>query len=106
MWIICFRIPKSKDKAVEDTNRQVCFILAVPVVPKLVLPPVEFTHPEINESDVQSLQGLAAIDQIAEQLPDRVARGIRREVAAHMQSFEEKFGEGVKISRHAAEQCS
>jgi hypothetical protein len=65
-----------------------------------------FTHPEIDEREVRNLQGLATIDQLAEELPDHLSHEIRRAVAAHMQSFDKKFGAGIELSQHAASHVS
>jgi hypothetical protein len=105
-WIICFPVHEPKGEIIPDLNRRVCFILPIPTLPKLVqLPPV-FTHPEVDERDVRNLQGLATIDQLAEELPDHLSHDIKLAVAAHMQSFGKKFGAGAELSQRAAKHVS
>jgi hypothetical protein len=105
-WIICFRVHEPKGEVIPDLNRQVCFILPIATLPKFPQVPPVFTHPEIDEREVRNLQGLATIDQLAEELPDHLSHEIRRAVAAHMQSFDKKFGAGIELSQHAASHVS
>ncbi len=102
-WIICWQVREKKGEVVVDLNRQICHMIPVviPDPPHFRIPIPQWLIPDdVRPEDLRQLQTLAAIDQLAADLPGHLSADIHRSVAANMRLLGEKLGEGIELSRH------
>jgi hypothetical protein len=103
VWILCWKVREKKNEVVVDLNTQICHVIPV-VVPGLPHfgPPIPqgLIPDDVRPEDLQHLQTLAAIDQLAVDLPGQLSADIHRTVAANMRLLGEKLGGGIELSRY------
>ncbi len=101
-WRLCWPVPKGSVK--EDINtpggrHHVCVDLTVPVLVDRHPPHINWTHPSVSVYEARQLQTLAAIDELAESLPDHISSQILEIVSINMRELGKKIGEGSELTR-------